>query len=68
MFNNFLPFPQTGELSPTVARLRPQLQGLLNAAIAVRNSSSIKAFFAYVLTLGNFINTVNKKNKKSYQL
>ncbi|XP_018014551.1 inverted formin-2 [Hyalella azteca] len=48
---------QTGEVGPTVARLRPQLEGLLTAADVIHTSDSVKLFFAQVLALGNFINS-----------
>ncbi|KAF2362045.1 Formin FH2 domain [Trinorchestia longiramus] len=48
---------ETGEVGPTVARLRPQLQSLVRTADVIHHSTSIKTFFAHVLELGNFINS-----------
>lgn len=47
---------QMEELNPAADRLKPQLASLLATADKVLASESLKDFFAYILTLGNFIN------------
>lgn len=48
------------ELHPACETLRPQIKSLLRTCDKIINSSSIKSFFTYILTLGNFINTVSR--------
>ncbi|XP_068243484.1 inverted formin-2-like [Palaemon carinicauda] len=47
---------QVEELGPTVEGLKPQIQLLLLISDKILHSESIQDFFAYILTLGNFIN------------
>lgn len=47
---------QMEELKPTAADLHPQIQLLLTISDKILQSESIMDFFAYILTLGNFIN------------
>ncbi|KAK3880503.1 hypothetical protein Pcinc_014994 [Petrolisthes cinctipes] len=48
---------QMEELQPASETLRPQINAVLRICDKIINSSSIKSFFTYILTLGNFINT-----------
>ncbi|KAK4317796.1 hypothetical protein Pmani_011151 [Petrolisthes manimaculis] len=48
---------QMEELQPASETLRPQIKAVLRICDKIINSSSIKSFFTYILTLGNFINT-----------
>ncbi|KAG0701543.1 Inverted formin-2 [Chionoecetes opilio] len=47
---------QMEELHPAADRLRPQIASLVTTADKILASESLKEFFAYILTLGNFIN------------
>ncbi|KAK7067271.1 hypothetical protein SK128_021282 [Halocaridina rubra] len=47
---------QMEELGPTAESLQPQIQLLIDISDKILKSESITEFFAYVLTLGNFIN------------
>ncbi|KAK8392839.1 hypothetical protein O3P69_013104 [Scylla paramamosain] len=44
------------ELYPAAEKLKPQITSLLTTADKILTSDSLKEFFAYILTLGNFIN------------
>lgn len=47
---------QMEELYPAADRLKPQITSLLSTADKILASENLKEFFAYILTLGNFIN------------
>uniref|UniRef100_A0A0P4W8L0 FH2 domain-containing protein n=1 Tax=Scylla olivacea TaxID=85551 RepID=A0A0P4W8L0_SCYOL len=47
---------QMEELYPAAEKLKPQITSLLTTADKILTSDSLKEFFAYILTLGNFIN------------
>ncbi|XP_063596837.1 inverted formin-2-like [Penaeus indicus] len=47
---------QMEEVKPAVDELKPQISMILKVSDQVLNSESIKEFFAYILTVGNFIN------------
>lgn len=49
------------ELNPAADSLRPQIEMILTTCDKILNNESIRDFFAYVLTLGNFINMVSLK-------
>ena len=50
---------QMEELAPTADSLKPQIQMVISISEKVLHSESIREFFAYILTLGNFINMVS---------
>lgn len=47
---------QMEELTPAAENLRPQIKMLLNTCDKILQSEVIRDFFAYILTIGNFIN------------
>lgn len=47
---------QMEELYPAADSLKPQIKMLLTTCDRILNSESIRDFFAYILTVGNFIN------------
>uniref|UniRef100_A0A0P4WE09 FH2 domain-containing protein n=1 Tax=Scylla olivacea TaxID=85551 RepID=A0A0P4WE09_SCYOL len=51
---------QMEELYPAAEKLKPQITSLLTTADKILTSDSLKEFFAYILTLGNFINMVKR--------
>lgn len=56
------------ELYPAVDRLKPQITSLLTTSDKILSSESLKEFFAYILTLGNFINMVSSHPHRSEKL
>lgn len=50
------------EVKPAVEELKPQISMILKVSDQILSNESIRDFFAYILTLGNFINMVRFYN------